>query len=1045
VKKRKGVLVYLSILAVLCCATALVGYFFYSGQRRQAVAQRPLVMIHAPAHQDRVPVSRGVVLHATARAQAGVSRLELWVDNELVATNEAPEGEPVSPLVLVATWEPGVPGRHTVVARAAGEGGISGQASISVEAIAEAAAEDGEAGDGDDTGDDPGDETGAGTGTGDDAGDGTGDETGNGAGDETGDDTGDDAGDEAGDGESDDGDDDTSADTAPDDGGAPPRWAVPAPGSAADLLQLLDLGFDLSDILPAQETRLQVELLGLETGAAYESLHCYVGVGGITPLWYPDQDLDQSTDESFAHLGDGAWDVASVLSAPAIPPVTWPGDEPLPIDVTCVAMGGGGTDALDLGQLEINVRPEAWDGVTRRAVGEGPEGAFTVDYRVGQVEQPPTEVQKGIDPSVTPPSDLRLIRASGGNYWLGWEHNPAEDEDPVDGFSVYLNDTLQWIESPGSHFTALPSQWVNPPCGDAYRLTVRAWYDQGCPDCRESDDSNVVTTFTGEPGDPDCGQTVIVTFHNLATGDLGGDGRYDPGHMGPVYGHFYVNEERVSFDGRCDRNRCEWGMVHYANYEVGSLLAEHGGAPRQLAVDIPPEDDYVEVGFHIMDADSGRNNADDLVCEGSVLLDPNIVSEHIIDTDRPLDVPADRCIVVYTLHPVSSAPVVEPGDPAPMSLLRVDDVSVDDASGRLLITVRNAGQAAWPRRDLEVEIVRPSGESLGLQTWPELVLEPGERTVLEHPDHIERPLGTCVILDPNNRVAEENEGVGWTTRRHCPDLPDLIVTGTEYDPAADQLSVKVENVGDAVLEERRVSMMITLADGSTLSDRPVWLPAITLGRWRSTTLVLHGIGDAQRERMFDGYTVTVDAIDTIAETDEENNDYVVPAGARLRLAWLQFTTRYYPRYSRSEDPQEQIVHAEITVGNRPGHAATYDIGPFEVERGMSSGPWEGMRAGPHIFSIVVNEAEFEIAGDEWLTIFANNTMHYRLSERYLSWGAVALNAEEDWGVGRVISEGEVCGGPGWTRYDNHALSVQPPEPWQNCGRWELRFTVCRVE
>jgi hypothetical protein len=104
-----------------------------------------------------------------------------------------------------------------------------------------------------------------------------------------------------------------------------------------------------------------------------------------------------------------------------------------------------------------------------------------------------------------------------------------------------------------------------------------------------------------------------------------------------------------------------------------------------------------------------------------------------------------------------------------------------------------------------------------------------------------------------------------------------------------------------------------------------------------------------------------------------------------------------------------------------------------------------MSAGPHIFSVLADEAEFEIAGDEWLTVFANNTMTYRLSERYLSWGAIALTAEEDWGVGRVISEGETCGGPGWTNYENHRLSVQPPEPYQNCGRWELRFMICRVE
>jgi hypothetical protein len=80
---------------------------------------------------------------------------------------------------------------------------------------------------------------------------------------------------------------------------------------------------------------------------------------------------------------------------------------------------------------------------------------------------------------------------------------------------------------------------------------------------------------------------------------------------------------------------------------------------------------------------------------------------------------------------------------------------------------------------------------------------------------------------------------------------------------------------------------------------------------------------------------------------------------------------------------EVSVVPRATQGRR---VAEWTVGPLEVDRGF----W------PH-FSLQ-REVEFDIFGDEWLTVFADLSMHYQLSTRYLSWGALSLGPDEEWGV-----------------------------------------------
>ena len=256
------------------------------------------------------------------------------------------------------------------------------------------------------------------------------------------------------------------------------------------------------------------------------------------------------------------------------------------------------------------------------------------------------------------------------------------------------------------------------------------------------------------------------------------------------------------------------------------------------------------------------------------------------------------------------------------------------------------------------------------------------------------------------------------------------------------------------MEHGDVSLLVTFPDGGTLSDRPVLLSDITLEGY--TTLELPGIGEEQRARMRGGYTIAVDPLGLIEETHDDNNEYVVPAGARLRLVWTQITTHYYPYYSSSDSPQEQTFNVQVRVGPYQGYytslgpagrttVAELTHGPFEVERYIEGGPWDGMSLGSQGVR-VEHEVEFEIAGDEYLYVFADATMTYRWHDAQGLGHGAASTSPGSWGADRTISADEECYHV-YLPYGtlDHHVSVQPPWPWRSCGEWAVHFMICRVE
>ncbi len=135
-----------------------------------------------------------------------------------------------------------------------------------------------------------------------------------------------------------------------------------------------------------------------------------------------------------------------------------------------------------------------------------------------------------------------------------------------------------------------------------------------------------------------------------------------------------------------------------------------------------------------------------------------------------------RCLVRYQWGPAIGSPTGAGGAAGGMPLpwIDVEGMDVDEGNGRVSVRIRNTGAAGWRDQDLSVELQSREGVSVGIYTWPNFVLEAGERTVLEQADmRLEAPFNACLVIDPYNDVVERGEEGGSTSHGPvCPQLPD---------------------------------------------------------------------------------------------------------------------------------------------------------------------------------------------------------------------------------------------------------------------------------
>ena len=912
------------ILVGICVVVAIVLYF---PNKVNAVYSRPLVLIHQPLNQEHIALGDHALVNATARNKGGVRRVELWVDDAFYFAQEAAPDSAPPALALMVPWEPLGEGEHTLVVRAISSSDVTGVASIRVwveeaqptthtveegETLESIAEEHGVSVD-DILDENPG----------------------------------------MADGEADAGDsiDIPSGGSSPG-AGSPPSGGAPAPpsdesppapsdsppGDAADVIE--EIGVDLPD--PADEfseepVSVHVEALALRTGSAYEALHCYASMGHLEPQWYPDVDYDQSTDESFAPLGGSDWDVAAHLGGDHAPVFTWPGNQPMPFDINCVGITDGGTDSVELGRIEILAEPDTWDGAIRLAESAGGEGSFEMEYRIGR-RSGGMGFPTILDTSIPSPFNLRIERT----FELNWDWEPSLDMeavDQIDGFYVYVNNTLQFtVYDHDTRAIWLPPEWLDPPCGLDYNITMEAWrsdpeHPTGEPRWSERSESLVI-----EREDPldECDIAAYVSFDTLTINHFGED------EMGPILMMMNVSSlggiYSIALDGSCSGSSdpgCVGLMLEPdLEYSIGWLMIL---SDDPNFVQVPLTSEGLGLNVVIFDQEGAGEGQ---LCEGVMV----IPGEEIYDPEGETDytgtiishTPDERCQIEFSIRSEMVETSYEGLSFPPLPQLGIDEIIT--TGNRYGINVHNYSSGTWTT-DLEVLMTRNNLDMVSFFTLPDFVLYPGNETDIFNPDmpSIDRPEDLCVTLDPYDLVEEsvERDNPGWTAPPHCIDIPDLVIQNAGFDSDSNMI-ITVQNRGSGMLESNEIRIRVINSLGLERTfvgfiRRDGLLP------WENAPIEIarSGLDDllSSYEGRY-GLTLVVDPTDEIIESDESNNTFAFGDGpGRVRLIWGGFD------YSILEEHIGGYTYSGLSVSYYPfedEHNYDYFHARVYVEDGVES-------------------------------------------------------------------------------------------------------------
>ena len=132
---RQRLPVIIGIVGVLSCILAILfvaGYFLL---RPTEVEAKTLVLFHAPLNGDEIEVGQVITIHATARDEDNITRIELWVDGELVEVETTSLADGISPFPLLASWQPTTSGEYTLTVRAFNSRGTRAHSSVTIEAL----------------------------------------------------------------------------------------------------------------------------------------------------------------------------------------------------------------------------------------------------------------------------------------------------------------------------------------------------------------------------------------------------------------------------------------------------------------------------------------------------------------------------------------------------------------------------------------------------------------------------------------------------------------------------------------------------------------------------------------------------------------------------------------------------------------------------------------------------------------------------------------------------------------------------------------------
>jgi hypothetical protein len=1070
-KKRTLTCLFIFLGLVAIIAMIFYGYRFLTLRARANVVH-PQVLIHRPFNQQVISPESSTFLHATARAEVGISRIEVWADGEFLYAQEAPESGVGSPMVLHTYWQPNGLGLHEIVVRAYDADEVEGIASIIVVAE-ESTGEEVEAFDPTgivEAGEYPEDmEPSSETDISSDAGDSESPED-----VEPSSET--DISSDAGDSESpEDAEPSSETDIPPDSGdsespeagssGPPMEPADHSPADPAspppedetppeplqpiyefrffELFDFVGLGEDEGENLPDSSgpLLLKLEALDLNTLADYEGVHCYIGMGGGIPAWYPDSDNNPDTDEYFEDLGFGLWNIADHLANDNGVVVHWPSGDPLPFEITCIGSANGGTEAIDLGRIESEIPSSEWDGITRQVTAAA-EGTFTLNYRI-TMEEP---VPLALIPDMPPPFNVHIDDRRQELHWE-WER-PEDFEGPTPSYLVFVNDILVFQANHTTRAVRLPYIWFGPPCDVTYTFTMVA-YQRPYPEGDYSPPSEPVYLPDPDEGPrTDCEPEFLVSFDTLITGDLGGDDIPNnwANMVRPVAGSLFGNDKSVDFSNVT--------LLPNQTYAISELVGSSGSSHFVYEA---LEDEYLRIGFDLIDSDDGSS---ELLCTNSLFHDYTynrlMGYGYFEDILYSLEDDGRRCQVHYTIQPVAgSAFGLDIEGSIPLPWIDVTGLRVDPTTGFVQVDVKNSGNAEWSNHTLWLSIFNRERDRLFGNHIEELFLDIGQEKTITTDVTVSNIANVCIVVDPDDIVLELYENTGalyHATMRYCLPLPDLWIQEAQYNVDENKLRINIRNQGDRS-SNIGPGNQVDVYDLVLRLEPDLGIPYFyslphqfghDLLDYNDSAWVEWTLRPGQRERLLDGYTITLDPEDDIVEIDETNNTFTMEGGTNMRVAWDGIQARWYPSWLQdcTNDGAWAANDIEVWVDiYARTELSSRHLGSWFWEGSISDSYRISEYNPNYAWNTQNNLIDFYIHGEENLVFELrgeqdNDSMGSAVGTFY-NW--------ENWEIMETINSSPQECDEGESRDMGYDLTAYPPNSsWSYCGGWSIYVNICEV-
>jgi hypothetical protein len=97
-------------------------------------SSHPEIFVYSPALGKQVTINGETLIHAIASDPIGVTRVELWIDEQLVASEDSQLAKGSTPFPIMFDWEPEGLGLHTLMVRAYNSEQLQRQVKVTVEA-----------------------------------------------------------------------------------------------------------------------------------------------------------------------------------------------------------------------------------------------------------------------------------------------------------------------------------------------------------------------------------------------------------------------------------------------------------------------------------------------------------------------------------------------------------------------------------------------------------------------------------------------------------------------------------------------------------------------------------------------------------------------------------------------------------------------------------------------------------------------------------------------------------------------------------------------